>query len=131
MKFVAPRGNLALGIERVSDLRYPDTFADAWEVDLPYIMPRVSLELYEQELASLLRIVTMDLKGDDDLAQAIVFSPTQTKERVSPAELLRKGMVKDAYEAARDNFLLVKNEMPNLLVKSPRMHHKVAKSKSR
>ena len=98
---------------------------------MTYQTARVTLETYEQELASLMRLVSLDTKGDEELAHSIVFSPTQGRSRMSPAEHVRRGEMKDAYEAARDNFVLVKKEQPEQLCRAPRLHLKMTKVKAR
>ncbi|MCA2958985.1 MAG: hypothetical protein IOD12_01950 [Silvanigrellales bacterium] len=91
---------------------------------MPYQTPRVTLETYEQELVSLVRLVTLDLQGDDDLAQTIVFTPSRERMRMSPAELIRRGFFQEAYEAARDNFFLLRKSTPENLSRAPRMLQK-------
>lgn len=98
---------------------------------MPYTAPRVTLEIYEQELGSLVRLVLLDCEGDEDVVNAIVFAPARDRWNMSPAELLRKGLYKEAYEVARDNFLAVKRVEPIQLSRAPRLHQRKGQSKGR
>lgn len=91
---------------------------------MPYQVPRVTLETYEQELSSLVRLVSLDLQGDSELAQTIVFTPSRERMKMSPAELIRRGFFQEAYEAARDNFYALRKTTPENLSRAPRMHQK-------
>lgn len=98
---------------------------------MPYIPPRVTLEIYEQELGSLVRLVLLDCEGDEDVVNAIVFAPAHDRWKMSPAELLRKGLFKEAYEVARDNFVTVKRVQSIQLSRAPRLNQRKAQSKGR
>jgi hypothetical protein len=98
---------------------------------MPYQIPRLTLEAYEQELSSLMRLLVMDTEGDDELVQIIVFTPTRERWRLSPAELLRRGQLQEAYEASRDNFVLALKRQPENLSRSPRIHQRKTMNKGR
>jgi hypothetical protein len=98
---------------------------------MSYALARVTLEVYEQELESLTRLLLMDLEGNEDLLNSIVFSPPQEGWRLSPAELLRKGLFKEAYEAAKSNFFQLQKKEAIQLSRSPRLHQRSSQSRGR
>lgn len=94
---------------------------------MKYQDTRVTLETYEQELGSLVRLILLDCEGDEDVVNEVVFVPTRDKWGMSPAELLRKGLFKEAYEAARANFTSIMDRDAIQLSRAPRLHQKKSK----
>jgi|GEM_PF-5959550 len=93
--------------------------------------PRVTLEIYELELDSLVRVVQMDCDGDAQIVNAVVFSPAGDRLSMSPAELLRRGLNVEAYEAARVNFMKLRQQEPAQLMRSAKLHQRRGRGPSR
>ena len=88
---------------------------------MKYIEARVSLESYQQELESLLRLVHMDCNANEENVQTILFTSSPAGNHLSPAELLRRGFMIEAYEAAKATYYSLYKKEPPELARSPKL----------
>jgi hypothetical protein len=94
------------------------------ECTMAYQFPRLTLEAYQSELDSLMRLVSLDTDGDDEKVNLIVFTPNNFHLNLSPAELLRRGFIYEAYDAAKQNYSAVYRKDPRALGQSPKILNK-------
>ena len=91
---------------------------------MSYSLPRLSLESYQIELESLIRLIQLDTDYDNEKTNDVLYTPCTYQLDMSPAELLRRGFIYEAYEAAKLNYHGIYKKDPKAISSSPKIHNK-------
>jgi hypothetical protein len=89
-----------------------------------YKFPRLTLEATQLELESLMRLISIDTEFDDESSKDILYTPCTYQLDMSPSELLRRGFIYEAYDAAKHNFLAIYKKDPRAISQSPKLLNK-------